>query len=81
MGVREPHFKVFEEFRDTSYSDRYGILLTKLMRERLYDSACLLVSDRISGLEGNYKELDPELSFRKFAASLLGHAMAIERTK
>ncbi len=39
---KEPHFKVFPEFKNASYANRYEILLTKLVRERLYDSACFL---------------------------------------
>lgn len=80
VGVRQPHFKVFEEFQGASYKDRYGILLTKLMRERLYDSACLLLSDKESGLHGDYRELNHELGVNTFAASLLGHAIAIHKT-
>lgn len=38
---REPHFPVFPEFKDASYAKWYEILLTKLVRERLYDAACL----------------------------------------
>ena len=33
VRAREPHFKVFPEFRDASYAKRYEILLTKLVRE------------------------------------------------
>jgi len=44
VGVKEPHFEVFSEFRDSSYADRYRILCRKLVRERLYDAACLLLS-------------------------------------
>jgi hypothetical protein len=45
VRAKEPHFKVFPEFRQASYAKRYEILLTKLVRDRLYDSACLLLSD------------------------------------
>jgi hypothetical protein len=45
VRARETHFKVFPEFREASYAKRYEILLTKLVRDRLYDSACLLLSD------------------------------------
>ncbi len=45
----EPHFKVFREFRDTSYADRYGLLCKRLVRERLYDSACLMLSSKKAG--------------------------------
>src|SRR5579875_2654973 len=37
VRAQEPHFKVFPEFRSASYARRYEILLTKLVRERLYD--------------------------------------------
>ncbi len=44
VRAQEPHFRVFEEFKSASYAKRYEILLTKLVRERLYDSACFLMS-------------------------------------
>jgi hypothetical protein len=76
VAVSEPHFPVFAEFRNASYAKRYEILLTKLVRERLYDSACLLLSDKRGGRKGAYLEPLEELSFRSFIASLLGHATA-----
>jgi Restriction endonuclease XhoI len=82
IGVTEPHFTVFEEFRDASYAKRYEILLTKLVRERLYDSACLLLSDRTQGLKsGMYVEPSAELSFQNLATSLLAKAIAHARTR
>jgi hypothetical protein len=78
---REPHFEVFPEFKDASYARRYQLLLTKLVRERLYDSACFLLSDRVSGPKGSYREPDPELSFEKFIGSLLGRVIAIARAR
>jgi hypothetical protein len=77
---REPHFQVFPEFKDASYARRYDILLTKLVRERLYDSACFLLSDRETGPKGKYREPNAELSFTSFITSLLGRAVAISRT-
>ncbi len=81
VANREPHFEVFSEFRNASYAQRYEILLTKLVRERLYDAACFLLSASSAGLKGHYREPAPELSFRNFAASLLGHAIAIGKAK
>ncbi len=46
VSVREPHFKVFPVFQNASYARRYEILLTKLLRERLYDGASLLLTTR-----------------------------------
>lgn len=81
VAVREPHFSVFEEFRGASYAKRYEILLTRLIRERLYDSACFLMSDATGGLKGRYSEPSPELSFEKFVASLIGHALALTKLR
>jgi Restriction endonuclease XhoI len=77
---REPHFKVFPEFKDASYAKRYEILLTKLLRERLYDGTCFLLSDRTSGPAGGYREPNPELSFRNFAEGLVARAVAHIKT-
>jgi Restriction endonuclease XhoI len=81
VRAQEPHFKVFREFKDASYAKRYEILLTKLMRERLYDSTCFLLSDSKNGMKGNYKEPAVELTFEKFMASLLARAISVARTK
>jgi hypothetical protein len=81
VRAREPHFKVFPEFKDASYAKRYEILLTKLVRERLYDSACFLMSNATDGLKGLYKEPAPELSFKNFVESLLAKAIAVAKSK
>lgn len=77
----EPHFKVFPEFREASYAKRYEILLTKLVRERLYDSACFFLSSREDGVKGKYTEPAPELNFEKFMASLLARAVSAAQTR
>ncbi len=76
VGVTEPHFNVFGEFRGTSYAKRYELLLLKLIRERLYDSACLLLSHKARGRQGKYSEPCEELTFDRFMTSLMGHASA-----
>jgi hypothetical protein len=81
VRVKEPHFKVFPEFRDASYAKRYELLLTKLVRSRLYDAGCFLLSSREGGLRGEYQEPNPELSFHNFVASLMGRAIAVARTQ
>src|SRR2546427_1530762 len=75
----EPYFKVFPEFKNASYVKRYDVLLTKLVRERLYDAACFLLSDATKGPEGAYREPNPELTFSNFITSLLGRAVAITK--
>lgn len=81
VRTREPHFKVFPEFRGSSYVKRYEILLTKMVRERLYDSACFLTSAASTGKTGNYREPSSELSFENFVASLLAKVIAISKSK
>lgn len=81
VAVQEPNFPVFKEFRDSSYADRYRILCQKLVRERLYDAACLLLSNEKVGSRGSYSEPSTEIGFRNFAASLTAHALAFARTR
>lgn len=81
VRAKQPHFPVFPEFREASYAQRYEILLTKLVRERLYDSACLLLSGAKTGRNGNYREPNPELTFPNLMASLLARAISSSRTK
>ena len=80
VRAREPHFKVFEEFRNSSYAKRYEILLTKLVRERLYDSACFLMSNRETGPSGEYREPSAELKFESFIISLMARAIACRKS-
>jgi hypothetical protein len=76
VRVYEPHFSVFEEFRATSYVDRYMLLCRRLVRERLYDAACFLLSDRARGREGGYREPSADLNFASFVASLTAYVGA-----
>jgi len=76
VTVRQPHFPVFPEFVDASYSQRYQVLMTRLVRERLYDSACFILSSRPTGPKGIYAIPDANLSFAQLAASLHGKIIA-----
>ena len=82
VGVEEPHFAVFPEFRDASYAKRYEILCQKLVREGLYDSAAFVLSNRTDGLVGGHRQPNDEIAFRTFAASLVGRisgAIALQK--
>jgi hypothetical protein len=81
VRAREPHFKVFPQFKKASYAQRYEILLTRLVRERLYDAACFLMSNESDGLRGRYTEPAAELSFQNFTASLMAKAIATAKSK
>ena len=76
VGATQSHFKVFPEFIGASYTKRYEILLTKLIRDRHYDSACLLTSSRQAGISGDYGEPSLELSFSSLLVSLRARVLA-----
>jgi hypothetical protein len=76
VSVRQPHFPVFPGFVDASYSERYQLLMAKLVRERLYDSACFLLSSPKAGARGQCTFPDANLSFIQLAASLYGKITA-----
>jgi hypothetical protein len=75
LKVREPHFRAFEDFRGSSYAKRYEILCQKLVRERLYDAACLVLSDPEGGAKGEFTEPSPELTFKQFMDSLISRTV------
>jgi len=81
VSVSEPHFPVFDEFRDASYAKRYEILLTKMVRERLYDAACLILSPSDARRRGEFSEPCAELKFANLAESLVARAIAYSRTQ
>ncbi len=81
VRVSEPHFKVFPEFKKASYVKRYELFCERLVRERLYDATCLLLSDRDGGLRGKYSEPNQEINFQNFATSLSAHAIAYAKMR
>jgi hypothetical protein len=76
VAVKEPHFKVFEEFRDSSYARRYELFCRRLVLERHYDSAAFLLSQSDAGLKGDYTEPAADLAFQRFAQSLVAQVAA-----
>lgn len=76
VKTREPHFRVFEEFRGASYAKRYELFCRKLIRERHYSSATFILSKRDAGANGDYREPASDLRFELFAKTLMAQAMA-----
>jgi len=72
VSVREPHFKVFDDFRGTSYLDRYGILCEKLVRERHYTAATAIWTSR-NGKKTELGFLKEDLSFWLFLESFVSY--------
>ncbi|MGI8403895.1 MAG: PaeR7I family type II restriction endonuclease [Thermomicrobiales bacterium] len=58
-------------FLRTSYADRYRILCQRMVLERKYNGATLLLSPR--GNDGSYHEASDDLSIASFLKSLYGH--------
>lgn len=71
-----PHFPVFPEFEGASYASRYNILCRKLMQERLYTAASIIVSPRTGEDAGEYAELSEMTGLRTFVTELAGHVAA-----
>ena len=81
VAVKEPHFKVFPEFRDSSYARRYELFCRRLVLEKHYDCAALLMSNPEKGVNGDYSEPAPDLTFKTFANSLVGRVETFLRCK
>ncbi len=64
-------FKPDPIFANTSYADRYRILCQRMVLERKYNSATLLLSPR--GYDGAYSEASGDLSISSFLKGLYGH--------
>lgn len=73
VAVQEPHFKVDEQFRDATYAKRYELMLRRLVLEKCYDSAALLMATRSDAIVGNYREPAADLTTKRFLAGLGGH--------
>jgi hypothetical protein len=73
VSVKEPHFKVFPEFENSSYAKRYELFCRRLVLERHYDAAAFMMSNAEKGANGEYSEPAPDLTFQRFASSLVGH--------
>lgn len=73
IRVAEPHFGVFAEFRDTSYLQRYEQLCRRLVLEKHYNEAALIISSREGGLRGEYRELSDATGLTRFASAFAAH--------
>ena len=73
VANQEPHFPVDPVFDGASYGKRAEILCRRLVLERLYDAACLLLST--SEQSTRITQPADDLAFPRFAASLHGHVV------
>jgi hypothetical protein len=71
-----PNFPIFPEFKNASYAERYNILCKKLMAERLYTAATVIISPRTASKSGEYSEMIDTTGLKSFVATLAGHITA-----
>ncbi len=69
VRISEPYFKVFSEFHNTSYLDRYSLFCQKLMLERLYTQTCLIWVTN----DHQFGDLETSISIETFLNSFAGH--------
>ena len=70
---KEPYFKVDAAFDKASYSKRYELLCRRLVLERVYSAACLVMATNSS--KTTISQPAEDLSFQRFEAALRGHVV------
>ena len=73
---RSPHFPVFPDFQNASYADRYDTLCKKLMQERLYTTASIILSPKSAATSGDYFELSDMTGLKTLITNFAGHIAA-----
>ncbi len=76
VKVQEPHFKVFPEFVNASYTRRYELFCRKLVLERHYTASAFITSSADNGIRGEFTTPADDVSVERFARVLLGHLAA-----
>lgn len=70
---KEPYFKVDPVFDKASYSKRYELLSRRLVLERVYSAACLIMAT--NSPRTHITQPAEDLNFRRFVAALRGHVV------
>lgn len=70
---KEPYFKVDPVFEKASYSKRYELLSRRLVLERVYSAACLVIAT--NSPKTQITQPAEDLSFKRFVAALRGHVV------
>lgn len=81
VKAEEEHFHIFPEFTDSSYARRYQLLCEKMVLDGLYSSACLILSERVTGKSvGQFSYPDNALSPRSLFADFAGRLLSAIET-
>ena len=70
---KEPYFKVDPVFDKASYSKRYELLCRRLVLERVYSAACLVMAT--NSPDTHLTQPAEDLNFQRFVAALRGHVV------
>jgi Restriction endonuclease XhoI len=70
---KEPYFKVDPVFNKATYSKRYELLCRRLVLERVYSAACLVMATNSS--KTTVTQPAEDLNFNRFVAALHGHVV------
>jgi len=76
---KEPYFKVDPVFDKASYSKRYEMLCRRLVLERVYNAACLVMAT--NSPKTVLRQPAEDLSFKRFEAALRGHVVSFMGTR
>lgn len=77
VAASNKHFDVFEEFQHASYAERCAESLRRLLLERCYDAASLILAMQPKRTASAYQEPLSELAFRELAVRLHAHVRAV----
>lgn len=76
VRAEQPHFPVDAAFRSASYLGRYQLFCERMVRERQFNAACLLLaSEEQKDATPNYGEASPELGAALFLQEMVKHAL------
>jgi hypothetical protein len=76
---KEPYFKVDPVFDQASYSKRYELLCRRLVLERVYSSACLVMAT--NSPKTRLTQPAEDLNFKRFVAALRGHVLTFMESR
>jgi len=76
---KEPYFEVDPVFDKASYSKRYELLCRRLVLERIYGSACLVMAT--NSLRTKLTQPADDLSFKRFVGALRGHVLTFTESR
>lgn len=71
---KEPYFNVDPVFNHASYSKRYEVLCRRLVLERVYSAACLVMAT--NGARTKITQPAEDLGFLRLVAAIRGHVMS-----